>query len=149
MFCRCAWRARRPRWARNKAPRRIGNSPARRILVVEDNPVNRRVATRMLERMGCQVEHAENGAEAVARCQKKGYDLIFMDVHMPEMDGLEATSRIRKAEAEGRRTPIVAMTASAMREDREQCLEAGMDDYVAKPVQLDLLAAVLRRHVVA
>ncbi|MCC7076983.1 MAG: response regulator [Acidimicrobiia bacterium] len=104
-----------------------------RVLVVEDNPVNRKVATRMLAGLGCEVEAVEDGSEAVA-VHHDGWDVILMDVQMPGMDGYEATRRIRDAEGStSRHTPIVAVTAHAMRGDRETCLAAGMDGYVAKP----------------
>jgi PAS domain S-box-containing protein len=125
-----------------------------RILLVEDNNVNRFVATRMLEKLGCAVECASNGAEAVSRFESHSaeYDLILMDVHMPEMNGFEATARIRAAEdspnaaVPHRRTPIIALTASAMEQDREHCAAAGMDDYLSKPVRLDQLAEALQRN---
>jgi len=105
-----------------------------RVLVVEDHAVNRMLATRLLARLGCEVEFAENGRIACERTAKQSYDLIFMDCQMPEMDGYEATRAIREREQDGaRRTPIVALTANAMSQDRARCLEAGMDDYITKP----------------
>ena len=110
------------------------------VLLVEDNPVNRKFAVRILERAGWNVEIAENGLEACERHAGGGLDLILMDVQMPVMDGFEATRRIRAAEAAGaERTPILAMTANAMQGDKERCLEAGMDGYVSKPVKRALL----------
>jgi CheY-like chemotaxis protein/HPt (histidine-containing phosphotransfer) domain-containing protein len=120
--------------------------PARRcrILLAEDNAVNQRVAVRMLEGWGHSVAVANHGREAVAAARREQFDLILMDVQMPEMDGFEATRQIREREAgTGRRTPIVAMTAHAMKGDRERCLAAGMDDYISKPVHRDSLLAVL------
>jgi CheY-like chemotaxis protein len=106
-----------------------------RVLVAEDNEVNSRLATTLLERRGWQVDAVATGVEAVAAAGATPYDLILMDVQMPEMDGLEATRRIRTAEAEGeRRVPIVALTAYALAGDRARCLEAGMDDYLSKPI---------------
>ena len=106
-----------------------------RVLVVEDNAVNRRVAYYLLEKQGHQVTEVENGKEALSALEKNIFDLILMDVQMPVMDGLEATAEIRKREkSTGSHTPIVAMTAHAMKGDRERCLEAGMDDYVTKPL---------------
>jgi signal transduction histidine kinase/ActR/RegA family two-component response regulator len=105
-----------------------------RVLLVEDNQVNRHVALRMLEREGCLVDAVDNGELAVRAVAARRYDAVFMDVQMPVMDGLQATRMIRAAEGNGRRTPIVAMTAGAMQGDRERCLEAGMDDYLAKPI---------------
>lgn len=127
----------KPLGASDGAPRR------RRILVVEDNQVNRTVAVRLLARQGCDVDTAEDGRKAVEAFAKVDYDLVFMDVNMPEMDGLEATAEIRRREAGGRRTPIVAMTARAMTGDRERCLAAGMDDYISKPVSGEDLRKVL------
>jgi CheY-like chemotaxis protein len=116
-----------------------------RILVAEDNPINRLVAERTLERMGCVVEVAGNGLEAVQLAGKSEFDAILMDWHMPVLDGLEATSRIRAAER-SRRTPIIALTASALEGDRQVCIDAGMDGYLSKPVQpeqlLEMLASV-------
>jgi PAS domain S-box-containing protein len=107
-----------------------------RVLLVEDNVVNQQVAVRQLEREGLRVEIASNGVEAVALTEETNYDLVLMDVQMPEMDGLEATRRIRERDdATGRHLPIVAMTAHAMVGDRERCLEAGMDDYLSKPLK--------------
>jgi PAS domain S-box-containing protein len=109
------------------------DSPVR-VLVVEDHAVNRMLATRLLKKLGCEVQIAENGRIACDRTTHEIYDLVFMDCQMPEMDGFEATRTIRSRELEtGRRLPIVALTANAMAEDRERCLDAGMDDYVPKP----------------
>jgi PAS domain S-box-containing protein len=105
------------------------------VLLAEDNPVNRKVAVRMLEKAGCKVNTVENGFAAVEAASKTAYDVILMDVQMPEMDGFEATRTIREIEGSNRHTTIIAMTAHAMAGDRERCLKAGMDDYVAKPVQ--------------
>jgi CheY-like chemotaxis protein/signal transduction histidine kinase len=115
---------------------------AGRILVVEDNEINRQITTSMLKQMGLDVEEAENGIEAVDLFQKEGlYDLILMDVQMPRLGGCEATGLMRKIEINDSRSrvPIVAMTANAMKGDRELCLEAGMDSYLAKPVKRDSL----------
>ncbi|MGD8895220.1 MAG: response regulator [Acidobacteriota bacterium] len=118
-----------------------------RVLVAEDNEVNQKVAVRLLEKQGYRVEVADNGREALEACQRSVYDAVLMDGQMPGMDGFEATRRIREEEGEERHTPIIAMTASAMKGDRERCLEAGMDDYVAKPVTPESLDAVLKRWV--
>ena len=116
------------------------------VLLAEDNPINQKVAIRMLREAGIQVTLASNGLEAVAALTDGAFDLILMDVQMPEMDGLEATRQIRSQEqATGRHTPVVAMTAHVMKGDRERCLAAGMDGYVSKPVRLD----ELRRAIVA
>ena len=116
-----------------------------RILLAEDNAVNQRVAVRLLEKYGHNVTVANHGGEAVKALGAERYDLVFMDVQMPEVDGFEATALIRKMEAgTGRRTPIVAMTAHAMKGDRERCLANGMDDYLSKPIQRADLFRVLK-----
>jgi CheY-like chemotaxis protein len=117
-----------------------------RVLLVEDNEVNRKLALHMLRRLGCVVEVAMNGREAVELTAKRVYDLVFMDIQMPEMDGIEATRLIRERErSTGKHLPIVAMTAHAMEGDRERCLAAGMDDYLSKPVKIDLLAQMVEK----
>ncbi|MEZ4455852.1 MAG: response regulator, partial [Gemmatimonadales bacterium] len=115
-----------------------------RVLVVDDNPVNQRVAARLTQDLGCIVEVAANGRDAIARASGGRFDLILMDCMMPEMDGYEATRAIRALES-GHRTPVIAVTASAMPGDRERCLDAGMDDYLAKPIRSADLATVVRR----
>ncbi len=117
------------------------------ILLVEDNPVNQMVARRMLDRLGLEYRCANNGEEALALLDLHHFDLVLMDCQMPGMDGFDATRLRRKKEhEEGKpRTPIVAMTANAMKGDRERCLEAGMDDYIAKPVKLPVLQETLQR----
>jgi CheY-like chemotaxis protein len=116
-----------------------------RILLAEDNLVNQRVALAVLKKLGLTPELAVNGQEASAAAQARTFDLILMDCQMPEMDGFEATRLIREQEGGARRVPILAMTANAMAGDRERCLEAGMDDYLAKPIAiLDLKEALLR-----
>jgi signal transduction histidine kinase/ActR/RegA family two-component response regulator len=117
-----------------------------RVLVAEDNIVNQKVAARILERLGYDVDVASTGDEAVAAARRQAYAAILMDGQMPETDGFEATRMIRALDG-ARHTPIIALTASAMRGDRERCLAAGMDDYVPKPVGPEQLEAVLRRWV--
>jgi CheY-like chemotaxis protein len=107
-----------------------------RVLVVEDNPVNQTLAQRLLEKQGYLVTVAGNGKEALAALAGAAFDVVLMDVQMPEMDGLAATAAIRAAEqGTGRRLPIIALTAQALDGDRERCLAAGMDGYLAKPVR--------------
>jgi PAS domain S-box-containing protein len=118
-----------------------------RALLVEDHHINQKLGVRMLEKLGCTVDVASNGAEAVQISGDVPYDIIFMDCQMPVMDGFEATRRIREREGGGPRIPIVAMTASAMRGDQQRCLEAGMDDYVSKPVFLEKLRSCLKQWV--
>lgn len=117
----------------------------RRILVADDNPVNRKFAARLLEQLGCIVALAEDGRQAEQMHAQSGYDLILMDCEMPQLDGYEATRRIRRTEGERRHTPIVALTACASPGDRENCIAAGMDDFIAKPAQKRELARTLTR----
>ena len=112
-----------------------------RILMAEDNPVNRKVALSMLKRLGYKADVAENGLEVLQALQEKPYDVVLMDVQMPEMDGLEATRRIRDS---GLSTCIIAMTAHAMDGDKDECLEAGMNEYISKPIKMEELARVLK-----
>ena len=112
-----------------------------RVLLAEDNPVNRRLVVSLLHRKACEVTAVENGLQAVHACRERTFDVILMDVQMPEMDGLIATQHIRQGEQPGRRVPIVALTAGAMKGDREKCIAAGMDDYVPKPFKADELLA--------
>jgi CheY-like chemotaxis protein len=117
-----------------------------RILVAEDNAVNQRVAVRMLEKAGHRVDLVSNGREAVEALGRKPYDLVLMDCLMPQMDGFEATRAIRAAEVGTvRHVPIVALTANAMQRDREECLAAGMDDYLTKPFTKQALTTALER----
>jgi two-component system sensor histidine kinase/response regulator len=120
-------------------PLRFGRTP--RILVAEDNLVNQQVAEQHLRALGAQVVLAADGQEAVERVQEQAFDLIFMDCHMPRMDGFEATRAIRAFSD----LPIVALTAAAMAGDRERCLSAGMDDHIGKPLRRASLEAALRR----
>jgi CheY-like chemotaxis protein len=117
--------------------------PKPQLLVCEDNAVNGELAAAMLERLGYEVDVVASGADALEAMSRTRYDAVLMDCHMPGMDGYEATAEIRRLERGARRTPIVAMTGAAMPDDRARCLAAGMDDHIAKPVQMDELARVL------
>lgn len=116
-----------------------------RILLAEDNLVNQRVALFLLTKSGHTVDVASNGAEAVELFARFRHQLIFMDAQMPEMDGYEATQAIRLMETDPPRAVIVALTALAMAGERERCLEAGMDDYLSKPIQVDTFHELLKR----
>jgi CheY-like chemotaxis protein len=135
----------------SSAPAAPGSAAASliRVLVAEDNSVNQMVAVRLLERLGCRVDVAGNGAEAVQMAMRLPYSLLFMDCHMPEMDGFEAALEIRRRESalDLKATPIVALTASVLQEDRDRCAAVGMDEVIGKPVQPAELAEVLRRFV--
>jgi len=151
-------------WSKNKEIALVGSlTPARgavqagselasefsglfpRVLLAEDNPVNRQVATLMLGKLGIRPDVAVNGREAVEMFGVSPYDLIFMDCQMPELDGYAATREIRSRERHGRQVKIVAMTAEVMEGTRELCIEAGMDDYISKPVQRDQMIEALRK----
>jgi CheY-like chemotaxis protein len=122
-----------------------GHAP--RVLVVEDNVINQRIAARLLQNLGCTVDVVANGREAVEMIEGIAYDIVFMDVHMPEMDGFAATGEIRHGGGPHDSVPIVAMTANVMSGDRERCLAAGMNDYLSKPVRAEDLQRVLRQWV--
>jgi CheY-like chemotaxis protein/nitrogen-specific signal transduction histidine kinase/HPt (histidine-containing phosphotransfer) domain-containing protein len=130
----------------------LGSRLPLRLLLADDNSVNQKVASRLFQQMGYRIEFVNNGLEAVEAVKQKGYDIVFMDVQMPVLDGLEATQQIRQHEREQfhltqiqPQTVIIAMTANAMRGDRERCLAAGMDDYIAKPVRPETVQTVLER----
>jgi signal transduction histidine kinase len=125
---------------------KFGGGPLLRVLLAEDNAVNQRVAILQFRKLGCEIEVVGNGREALDAWQRGGHDIIFMDCQMPEMDGLEATRNIRALEKVRSLAPIriVAMTASAMLGDRENCLRAGMDDYISKPVKIEEIKNLLQ-----
>jgi two-component system sensor histidine kinase/response regulator len=129
------------------APREptVAGRPDARVLVAEDNPVNQLVIQGMLDKRGYACDIASNGREALAHLERGEHAAVLMDVQMPEIDGFEATARIRERETGDEHLPIIAMTASAMEGDRERCLQAGMDDYISKPLRPDQLDAVLER----
>jgi CheY-like chemotaxis protein len=118
---------------------------ARRVLVVEDNPINRVVIRRMLEKLGHAVDLVNDGSTAIRRVQETRCNLVLMDVNMPGLDGLEATRQIRNLPTSRANIPILALTASAMENDRQDCLNAGMNDYLSKPISLEALRAVMDR----
>ncbi len=123
------------------------HAPPVRVLLVDDNPINQLVAREMLLSLGVQVDTADDGAEALLRLDEAAYDIVFMDVMMPVLDGLACTRALREREA-ARASPrltVVALTANAMTGDRERCLESGMDDYLPKPVRREDLAKMLAR----
>ncbi|MBL9187423.1 MAG: response regulator [Opitutaceae bacterium] len=123
----------------------LGSEIPLEILLAEDNPVNQRVALRFLERMGYRANSVANGLEAVRTLEHRFYDLVLMDLQMPEMDGMEATRQIRARLPANRQPRIVALTANAMQGDREMCLAAGMDDYISKPVKIQEITESIRR----
>jgi CheY-like chemotaxis protein len=114
-----------------------------RILLAEDNVVNQKLAVRLLQQMGYRADLAGNGIEAIECIARQRYDVVLMDVQMPEMDGLEASRRINERWPNGGRPRIVAMTANAMQGDREECIDAGMDDYITKPIRVEVLVEAL------
>ena len=120
-------------------------APRRPILLAEDNDINRLVIERQLVLLGLACDMAENGQEALERWRKGNYTLLLTDLHMPEMDGYELTARIRSEESAGRRMPIIAVTANALRGEDQRCIDVGMDDFITKPIQLDVLRQTLMR----
>lgn len=130
-------------------PGQQGQQEAHELLLVEDNAMNQKVAVYQLNAMGYAVDIAANGAQALEKLAQRKYALILMDCQMPVLDGYETTRRIRRLEGELANTPIIAMTANAMAGDREQCLEAGMDDYLTKPLLRSQLAAMLEHYLPA
>jgi CheY-like chemotaxis protein len=124
----------------------MGRRHPLRILLVEDNITNQKVMLQLLKRLGYAATVVGDGREALKAAHEQWHDVILMDIQMPEMDGLEATRRIRRELPASRQPHIIAITAAAMQLDREKCLEAGMDDFVAKPIRLGDLAQVLKHY---
>jgi CheY-like chemotaxis protein/HPt (histidine-containing phosphotransfer) domain-containing protein len=116
-----------------------------RLLLADDNPINQKVGLSVLQKLGYRADMANNGLEVLTALERKAYDIILMDVQMPEMDGFEATRAIVKRWPDAKRPRIIAMTGNALLGDREKCLEAGMDDYISKPVRIGELQAALER----
>ncbi len=136
---------RQPQFSPSKISLNLAEQLPLRILLVEDNPVNQKVALHLLQRLGYRADVAGNGLEVLEALHRQSYDVVLMDVQMPEMDGLSATRRICQQWSHTSRPRIIAMTANAMQEDREACLKAGMDDYVSKPVRVEALVQALNR----
>src|SRR5262245_44793328 len=121
-------------------------SPPLDVLVVEDHEINQELMQEMLQRLHCKVDTAKNGREAVEHASKKAYDMIFMDIHMPEMDGYEAAKEIRNRNGGEKHTRIIALTANVLQGTKSKCLEAGMDDYISKPIELKDIKAILDKY---
>jgi len=120
-----------------------------RILVAEDNPMNQKLTVTILQKAGYEVDAVENGLKAIETIKRTSYDLVFMDVQMPEMDGFEATRAIRDFEGTRQHTTVIAMTAHVMRGDQERCLEAGMDDYISKPIEPQVMFKVIEKWIIS
>jgi CheY-like chemotaxis protein len=135
-----------PSGAPGETPAPVAVSPVK-ILIAEDNPVNQKVAYRQLRKLGYAADAVANGQEVLTALKRIPYEIILMDCSMPEMDGYEATRQIRSGRCGPNFAHIIAMTANAMQGDRDKCLEAGMDDYISKPVRLEDLRAALQRYV--
>jgi PAS domain S-box-containing protein len=127
------------------APKSLSQKSTSQILLAEDNPTNQKVAVKLLEKLGYSVKVVANGQEVLEQLDEKPYDLILMDCQMPLLDGYETTQEIRRRQGDRRHTVIIAMTANAMKEDRDKCIEAGMDDYISKPISKDQIQAVLQQ----
>lgn len=118
----------------------------KKALIVEDYFINQEVTQGILELMELEVDLAENGREALEQHKTNRYDVIIMDVQMPELDGYETSKEIRKRESDGQHTPIIALTANAISGDREKCLDSGMDDYLSKPIEPEKLESILQKY---
>ena len=126
-------------------PNRLPHFSGRRVLVVDDNRINQLVSTHVIAKFGCEVTCAENGIEALSILTQDKFDMVFMDIRMPLMNGLEATRMYRQAETENSRLPIIALSAGAFLQEQEECFEAGMDDFVSKPITFDSIRDILLR----
>jgi CheY-like chemotaxis protein len=145
LFSEQPWPEERPAAARTILDPEMGATHPLRILLAEDNVVNQKLALRLLSKMGYRADMASNGLEVLEAVERQTYDVILMDVQMPEMDGLEATRHLCERLKPHRRPRIIAMTANAMQGDREMCLQSGMDDYISKPVRVEDLFLALSR----
>jgi CheY-like chemotaxis protein len=124
----------------------LGENLPLQILVAEDNPVNQKVILALLKRLGYEADLVNNGLETLAALKHRRYDLVLMDVQMPELDGLDATRQIVQTSSPDQRPWIIALTANAMQGDRETCLQAGMNDYLNKPLRLEALSQAIHRY---
>jgi len=115
------------------------------ILLAEDKDLNQIMAVKILEDIGCKVDLVKNGNEAVSMTKENNYDLIFMDCNMPALNGYEATKQIRSSESKGRHVPIIALTAKVMKNDKQKCMDAGMDDYIPKPIKKDSACHIINK----
>jgi CheY-like chemotaxis protein len=132
----------------SQAPARVSGSEGVHVLIAEDNLLNQKLALKMMEKLGCRADLAGNGREALRMIERGRYDLVFMDCQMPDMDGYEASAIIRRREKEsGGHLPIIAMTAHAMTGDRDKCMEAGMDDYISKPIRREEILQAISKWV--
>ncbi len=123
----------------------LGQRHPLKLLVAEDNATNQKVAALLLRKLGYEADFVSDGHEALLAIERRAYDAVLMDMQMPQMDGLQATREIRRRWPDGQRPRIIGLTANAMIEDRQKCLEAGMDDYLSKPATMDKLDEALRR----
>ena len=124
----------------------LGQTTPLKILCVDDNEVNLKVASSFLKKLGYECELARSGEEALAKCMSESYDIVFMDCHMPGMDGYEATRKINELENQVKRPKIIALSASSMQADVDKCYKAGMDDFIAKPLSISTLQQKLKLH---
>ncbi|MFA6916221.1 MAG: response regulator [Parachlamydiales bacterium] len=122
--------------------------PGRNVLVVEDNLINQEIIKELLELMDFHIDIASHGKEALKSTAAKKYDIIFMDIQMPEMDGYETTRQIRHIESPNKHTTIIALTANAMSDDKIKCIEVGMNDYLSKPLDVQKLEVILQKYLI-